>query len=374
MATVARMVDSATDQLPLSARELEAAAKAILPQPVYDYFAGGTEDEATVTANEEAFRRWRFRYRVLAGSHPPETRCSILGHEYPIPVLLAPTATQRLAHPDGEVAVARAAADVGVIYCLSTLASSSIEEIAIASRGQRWVQLYVLKDRGITEDLVARASSCGYGAVVITVDSPVPALRWRDIRNGFALPQDVEYRNLAGSLAKAGSAPVGGSVLARAFGELMDPTLTWKDLEWLVRICPVPVLVKGVVRSDDAVQAVACGAAGIIVSNHGGRQLDYSVATLDALPAVAEAVGAAVPVLMDGGVRRGTDVIKALCLGATAVLIGRPFLWALAVGGEQGVAKLLRRISDEITTSMSLLGAASLSGLTQDLLTGATSR
>jgi isopentenyl diphosphate isomerase/L-lactate dehydrogenase-like FMN-dependent dehydrogenase len=372
MATVANTVDRPTDQPLLSVRELEAAAKAVLPQPVYDYFAGGTEDEVTIAANEQAFRRWRFRYRVLAGSHPPDTRCSILGREYPTPVFLAPTATQRLAHPDGEMAAARAAANAGVVYCLSTLASSSIEEVAAASRGQKWLQLYVLKDRSITEDLVARASSSGYGAVVVTVDSPVPTRRWRDMRNGFALPQHVEYRNLAGSLAKAGSAPFGGSALARAFGELMDPSLTWQDLEWLVRISPVPVFVKGVVRSDDAVRAVSSGAAGIIVSNHGGRELDCSIATLDALPDVVQAVGASTPVLMDGGVRRGTDVLKAVCLGATAVLIGRPFLWALAVGGEEGVAQLLRQMSDEITTSMSLLGAASLSDLTRDLLSAAS--
>jgi 4-hydroxymandelate oxidase len=255
-----------------------------------------------------------------------------------------------------------------VIYCLSTLGSASIEEVAAASSGHLWFQLYVLKDRGVTAELVARATSCGYGAVVVTVDSPVPGRRWRDIRNGFALPENIEYRNLGGVLARSASSSVGGSVLAKAFAQMMDATLSWKDLEWLVGISPLPVLVKGLVRSDDAVRAVSGGAAGIIVSNHGGRQLDSAIAPLDALPEVVQAVASSVPVLMDGGVRRGTDVLKAIALGAKAVLIGRPLVWALAVGGEEGVTQLLRLLRDEITTSMTLLGVDSVSGLTSDLV------
>lgn len=348
--------------------ELEQAARAVLPPGIYDYFAGGAEEEETVAANYEAFRRWQFNYRVLTGMGAPDTRCSLFGREYSMPLHLAATATQRLAHPDGELAAARAAADAGVIYCLSTLGSASIEEVAAASSGHLWFQVYVLKDRGITAELVARATSCGYGALVVTVDSPVPGRRWRDIRNGFALPENVEYRNLGGVLARSGSSSVGGSVLAKAFAEMMDATLSWKDLEWLVGISPLPVLVKGLVRSDDAVRAVSSGAAGIIVSNHGGRQLDSAIATLDALPEVVQAVASSVPVLMDGGVRRGTDVLKAIALGAKAVLIGRPLVWALAVGGEEGVTQLLRLLRDEMTTSMTLLGADSVSGLTSDLV------
>jgi 4-hydroxymandelate oxidase len=340
----------------------------VLPHGIYDYFAGGAEEEETLTANCEAFRRWQFNYHVLTGMGAPDLRSTLFGREYSMPLHLAPTATQRLAHPDGEVAAARAAADAGVIYCLSTLGSTSIEEVAAASSGHLWFQLYVFKDRGITAELVARATSCGYGAVVVTVDSPVPGRRWRDIRNGFALPEHVEYRNLDGVLARSGSSSVAGSALAKAFAQMMDATLSWKDLEWLVGISPLPVLVKGVVRSDDAVRAVSSGAAGIIVSNHGGRQLDSAIATLDALPAVVQAVSSSVPVLMDGGVRRGTDVLKAIALGAKAVLIGRPLVWALAVGGEDGVTQLLRLLRDEMTTSMTLLGADSMSGLTSDLV------
>jgi len=352
----------------VSVHELELAARAVLPQGIYDYFAGGAEEEETVAANYEAFRRWQFNYHVLTGIGAPDARCSLFGREYSMPLHVAPTATQRLAHPDGELAAARAAADAGVIYCLSTLGSASIEEVAAASKGHLWFQLYVLKDRGITAELVARATSCGYGAVVVTVDSPVPGRRWRDIRNGFALPENVEYRNLGGVLARSASSSVGGSVLAKAFAQMMDATLSWKDLEWLVGISPLPVLVKGLVRSDDAVRAVSSGAAGIIVSNHGGRQLDSAIATLDALPEVVQAVAWSVPVLMDGGVRRGTDVLKAIALGANAVLIGRPLVWALAVGGEEGVTQLLRLLRDEMTTSMTLLGADSVSGLTSDLV------
>jgi 4-hydroxymandelate oxidase len=351
-----------------SVQELEPAARAVLPRPVYDYFAGGTEDEATIAANREAFQRWRFRYHVLAGTAEADTRCSLLGQTFSMPVHLAPTATQRLAHPDGELGAARAAAAAGVIYCLSTLASASLEEVAASSRGLRWFQLYIFKDRGISADLVDRAASSGYAAIVVTVDSPLAGRRERDIRNAFALPEDIGFRNLTGALASAASAATGGSALARSFSLLMDPGLTWKDLEWLVGRSRIPVLVKGVVRSDDASQAVAAGAAGIIVSNHGGRQLDYAVATLEALPEIVQAVRSSVPVLMDGGIRRGTDVLKAMALGANAVFIGRPLLWALALGGEKAVVRLLELLRIEIVTSMMLLGTKSLNDLTPDLL------
>jgi 4-hydroxymandelate oxidase len=352
----------------VNGHELEPAAHAVLPRPVYDYFAGGTEDEATSAANREAFQRWRFRYHVLAATAAPDTRCSLLGETFSMPVHLAPTATQRLAHPEGELAAARAAAAAGVIYCLSTLASASLEEVAASSQGRRWFQLYIFKDRSITTDLVDRAASSGYAAIVVTVDSPVAGRRERDIRNAFALPEHIGYRNLTGALTNAASAASGGSALARAFSLLMDPGLTWKDLEWLVGRSRIPVLVKGLVRSDDALRAVAAGAAGIIVSNHGGRQLDYAIASLDALPEVVQAVGSCVPLLVDGGIRRGTDVLKAVALGAKGVFIGRPLLWALALGGEKAVVQFLELLRTEIATSMMLLGIKSLADLTPDLV------
>jgi 4-hydroxymandelate oxidase len=352
----------------VNVQDLEPAARAVLPGPVYDYFAGGSEDEATIAANREAFQRWRFRYHVLETTAVPDTRCSLLGQTFSMPVHLAPTATQRLAHPDGELGAARAAAAAGVIYCLSTLASTSLEELAASSQGQRWFQLYIFKDRSISTDLLDRAASSGYAAVIVTVDSPLAGRRERDIRNTFALPEHIGFRNLTDALANAASATIGGSALARSFSLLMDPALTWKDLEWLVGRSRIPVLVKGLVRSDDALRAVAAGAAGIIVSNHGGRQLDYAIASLDALPEVVQAVGSSVPVLVDGGIRRGTDVLKAVALGANGVFIGRPLLWALALGGEKAVVRLLELLHVETVTSMMLLGAKSLADLTPDLL------
>jgi len=347
--------------------ELEAQARSVLSRATYDYFAGGAEDEATLEANRQAFRKWRFRFHVLSGVKEPELSTDLLGQSVSMPVQLAPTATQRLAHPEGELAAARAAAAAGVVYCLSTLATTSLEDVAATSRGPRWFQLYMYQDRGITEDLVNRAMAAGYSAILLTVDAAVLGRRERDFRNAWTLPPELSYANLTGSLAKTVDVATGSSALNQYFHQL-ETRLAWKDLEWLVGKSRVPVLVKGVVRGDDARRAVAGGAQGVIVGNHGGRQLDYSVAALDAVSEVVEAVGPEGLVLMDGGVRRGTDVLKALALGARSVLIGRPLLWALAVGGEAGVRRMLDQLRDEITTSMILLGVSGLDQLTPDLL------
>jgi 4-hydroxymandelate oxidase len=347
--------------------DLEARAKRALHPAIYDYFAGGSEDEATLRANREAYAGWRFRYRVLAATGQPDLSTEILGHRVALPVQLAPTATQCLAHPDGELAAAKAAAEAGVIYCLSTLSTMSIEEVARAG-GARWFQLYVYEDRGVNAELVRRAVTAGYSGIILTVDAPVLGRRERDFRNGFTLPVGVGYQNLSAGLSTTADATTGESGLANYFHGQMKAALEAADLEWLCADCSVPVLVKGVVRGDDARRCVDSGAAGVIVSNHGGRQLDYSIATLDALPDVVHAVGDRVPVLVDGGVRRGTDVLKALCLGARSVLIGRPLLWALANGGEDGVRQLFVRLGEELATSMTLLGANRLSDLNPDFL------
>ena len=347
--------------------ELEAQARSVLPQATYDYFAGGAEDEAALQGNRDAFRKWRFRFQVLTGVSQPDLSTTLLDQAVSMPVQLAPTATQRLAHPDGELAAARAAAAAGVVYCLSTLATTSLEDVAASSRGPRWFQLYMYQDRGITEDLVNRAISAGYSAILLTVDAAVLGRRERDFRNAWTLPPELSYANLTGSLAKTAEVPAGSSALNQYFHQL-ETRLAWKDLEWLVGKSRVPVLVKGIVRGDDARRAVAGGAWGVIVGNHGGRQLDYSVAALDALSEVVEAVGSESLVLMDGGVRRGTDVLKAVALGARSVLIGRPLLWALAVGGEAGVRRMLDQLREEIATSMILLGVSKLDQLTLDLL------
>jgi 4-hydroxymandelate oxidase len=347
--------------------ELEMQARSVLSQATYDYFAGGAEDEAALEGNREAFRKWRFRFHILAGAVGPDLSVDLLGQSVAMPVQLAPTATQRLAHPEGELAAARAAAAAGVVYCLSTLATTSLEDVAATSRGPRWFQLYMYQDRGITEDLVDRAMAAGYSAILLTVDAAVLGRRERDFRNAWTLPPELSYANLTGSLAKTANVATGSSALNQYFHQL-ETRLAWKDLEWLVGKSRVPVLVKGIVRGDDARRAVAQGARGVIVGNHGGRQLDYSIAALDALPEVVDAVGSEGLVLMDGGVRRGTDVLKALALGARSVLIGRPLLWALAVGGEAGVRRMLDQLRDEISTSMILLGVSRVDQLTPALL------
>jgi isopentenyl diphosphate isomerase/L-lactate dehydrogenase-like FMN-dependent dehydrogenase len=351
--------------------DFEAAARALLPKAIYDYFAGGAEDEAAVAGNRAAFQRWRFRFRVLTGAISPDLGIELLGRRAAMPVQLAPAATQKMAHPDGELGAARAAARAGVVYCLSTLATTAMEEVASAG-GMRWFQLYVFRDRGITSELVERAAAAGYQAIVLTVDTPLLGRRERDFRNAFAMPDGLRYENLRGPQQTADQADPGQSALAEYFSFQLEHALTWADLEWLTGKTRLPVLVKGVVRPEDARRSVAAGAGGVIVSNHGGRQLDYSIATMDALPAVAAEVGADVPVILDGGVRRGTDVIKALALGARSVMIGRPYLWALTVGGAEGVSRLLELMRDEIAVSMSLLGVDRLTELSPDLLTRAS--
>jgi (S)-2-hydroxy-acid oxidase len=351
---------------PVKLDDFEPAARAILPQGIFDYIAGGAEDEATLRGNREAFARYRFRFKVLASADPPDLTNELLGQHVRMPVHLAPTALHRMAHPDGEVAVYRAASDCGIAFCLSTLSSVSIEEVAAAARGVRWFQLYMHPERAISASFAERAEDAGYSAILLTVDLPIAGRRERDLRNAFSMPEGVSYMNLLGK--RSPEAAETSDAFAQMVNAQIDPALGWDDLEWLVASTSLPVIVKGLVRADDARRAVAAGARGLIVSNHGGRQLDYAVASLDALVEVVEAVGRDVPVLMDGGVRRGTDVLKALCLGASGVLIGRPYLYALAVGGADGVRRMLAMLRDEIEVSMSLLGVKTLSELSRDLV------
>jgi isopentenyl diphosphate isomerase/L-lactate dehydrogenase-like FMN-dependent dehydrogenase len=365
------VADSAVDAktrlaAPVKLDDFEPAARAILPQGIYDYIAGGSEDEIALRGNREAFARYRFRFKVLSSADRPDLSSEILGQRFQMPVHLAPTAIQRMAHPDGEAAAYRAAAAAGVAYCLSTLSSLSIEDVAAAATGPRWFQLYMHRERAISASFVERAVAAGFAAILLTVDLPKTGRRERDIRNVFTLPDGISYANLGGTRTWASTA--GLDPFAQDVNAQTNAGLNWGDLEWLVGKTSLPVIVKGVVRADDARRAVDAGARGILVSNHGGRQLDYAIASLDALPEVVEAVGDKVPVLIDGGVRRGTDVLKALCLGASGVLIGRPYLYALAVGGADGVQTMLAMMRDEIEVSMSLLGVKALSELNQDLL------
>ena len=351
--------------VPLKLDDFESAARAVLPQGIYDYIAGGSEDEAALRGNREAFARYRFRFKILASADRADLSNEVLGQHFRMPVHLAPTAIQRMAHPGGEAAAYRGATDAGIAYCLSTMSSVSIEDVAAAATGPRWFQLYMNPDRAVNASLVERAVDAGYSAIVLTVDLPKTGRRERDIRNAFSLPEGLRYANLDAR----GAAPADGpDPFAQNVNAQTNPALTWGDLEWLVARTSLPVIVKGVVRADDARHTVEAGARGLIVSNHGGRQLDYAIASLDALPEVVQAVGRDVPVLIDGGVRRGTDVLKALCLGAHGVLIGRPFLYALAVGGADGVSRMLAMLREEIEVSMTLLGVKRLSELSKDLL------
>ena len=339
--------------------DLERAARERVQAMAYDYFASGADDERALRRNREAFERLTLWPRVLGGADAPDTRVTLLGREHPWPLLVAPTAFQRLAHPDGELATARAAASAGVTNVLSTLSSVSMEEAAAAG-GPRWFQLYVFRDREITRSLVARAEAAGYEALVVTVDAPVLGRRERDARNRFELPEGVVAANLQEGATRHVRSDGSESGLLQYFASQIDPALTWHDLDWLHAQTSMPVVVKGILRADDAELAVEHGAAGVIVSNHGGRQLDAAPAAIEALPAVAAAVGSRADVLMDGGVRRGTDVVAALASGARAVLIGRPVLWGLATGGEPGARRVLEMLHEEFVRALALCGCRSV--------------
>jgi len=328
---------------------------------------GGANDEVTIRENRAAFERLSLRYRVLVDVSHRSTSTTVLGTPVDFPVLVAPTAFQRLACDDGELATARAAAASGTVMILSTASTCTIEDVG-AIGGNLWFQLYVYADRGMTKALVERAEASGMCAIVLTVDAPMLGRRERDLRNRFHLPDGVRLANVPSS----GSVPMptghGESGLANHFASGIDAALTWKDVDWLRSITKLPVLIKGIVRGDDAARAVDHGAAGVIVSNHGGRQLDTAIASVRALPEVAEAVAGRAEVLLDGGVRRGTDVIKALALGARAVLLGRPVVWGLAVGGESGARRVLELLRAEVDLAMALCGCPSVDDISGDLV------
>ncbi len=348
--------------------DYEAAAREKLSAMAYDYYRGGSADEITLRDNHEAYDRLRLRYRVLRDVSERDLSTEVLGHRIAMPVLIAPTAFHQLAHPDGEVATARAAAAAGTILTVSTLSNRAIEEIAEATTAPFWFQLYVYRDRQATAALVGRAEAAGCSALVLTVDAQVWATRERDVRNRFHLPAGLPLANLMPAGLDQIRPAASDSGLAQYVVSLFDPTLAWTDLEWLAGITSLPIVIKGLVHPDDARLAVEHGAAAVIVSNHGGRQLDTSVSTVAALPAVADAVGGRIPVLVDGGVRRGTDVVKALALGARAVLVGRPILWGLAVDGERGVGSVLEIFRREIDVALGLCGCRSCDEVDPDLL------
>ena len=337
--------------------DLEARARELLGPGAYDYIAGGAGQETTLAENEAAWGRLRLRPRVLRDVAKVSTTTTLLGAELPSPIGIAPSAFHRIAHPDGEAATARAAAQAGSLYVVSSRASMRPAEIAaVAPSAPRWFQVYVWAERSVTADLVAEASESGYQALVLTGDTPVLGRRLRDEQNAFTLPADV-YQPYQPSAERANH-----------LGPAQDPSVTFDDIAWLRELSGLPVVVKGVLRSDDAVRCVDAGAAGVLVSNHGGRQLDGAVATAEALAEVAEAVGASAEVYVDGGVRRGADVVRALALGARAVLVARPVVWGLATGGADGVLGVLSWLQDDLVLAMRLCGAPTLEDCSADLL------
>jgi 4-hydroxymandelate oxidase len=348
--------------------DFEDLARRHLPADAWDYFAGGAGDEVTLRENRDAFGRVRLLGRVLRDVSGRSTATTLLGQPVSLPVMLAPVAMQKLAHDDGEVATARAAAAAGALMIVSTLATVSLEEVARRAAGPRWFQLYIYKDRGVTADLVRRAEDAGCGALVLTVDGQVWGRRDRDQRSGFTLPPGMTLANLASAGYDRVPAGGDGSGIAAYAASLLDDSIDWNDLADLVASTRLPVVVKGVLHPDDARLAVAHGAAGVFVSNHGGRQLDGSPATMDVLGAVVDAVDGRAEVYLDGGVRRGTDVVKALALGARAVAVGRPVIWALGAGGQRGVAHMLNLLREEFDNAMALCGARAPSELSRSLL------
>jgi isopentenyl diphosphate isomerase/L-lactate dehydrogenase-like FMN-dependent dehydrogenase len=358
------------DYEPVNLADFERLAATRLEKSRFDYIAGGADDEVSLADNMAAFRRWRLVPRILRDVSTVDTTTAFLGRATGLPVGIAPVAFQHFAHPDAELATARAAADAGIVFCLSTLSSRSIEEVADASGdGRRWFQLYVHRDRDRTESLVRRAADSGYEALVVTVDLPVAGNRERDRRNALAYPQ--EFGNFRVESRDADSAEGAASVSA-VIGGFIDASLSWADVDWLRALTPMPLIVKGVLAPEDAALAVEHGAAGVIVSNHGGRQLDRVPASIDQLPGVVEAVAGRAEVYLDGGVRRGTDVLVALAQGARGVFIGRPAVFALAVGGDAGVAAALEILAAELRTDMALLGITELAKLDSTYVTRAS--
>jgi len=337
---------------PINLDDFERLAATRMPPGPLAYYAGAAGDERTLRDNAEAFGQHRLLPRVLVDVSNVDASTTVLGTPVSMPVLVAPTALQRLAHPDGEEAMARAAARAGTVMCVSTIATTCPADVAAAAPdAPRWFQVYVLKDRGVTRALVDEALESGYSALVLTVDAPRAGRRERDLRTGFAVPPGIDMPAVSAALGST------AGITAAGFFSLMDLTLSWKDLEALVADSPVPVLVKGIHHPADAVLALEHGAAGVIVSNHGGRQLDGVPASIDMLPAVVDAVGGRAEVFVDGGVRRGTDVVTALALGARAVLVGRPLLWGLVCDGEDGATRVLELLRAEVELALTLLGA-----------------
>jgi L-lactate dehydrogenase (cytochrome) len=390
--SVARRLSRAAD-----IDDLRRIARRRLPRGVFDYIDGAAEDEVTAARNREAFHEIEFRPRVLRDVGEVDTSTKLFGHVLPLPLVLAPTGFTRIADPQGELAVARAAARAGVPYTLSTLATRSIEEVAAVSDGSKWFQVYVWRDRALVEDMLARASESGFEAIVITVDTAVLGRRERDVRRGFSLPpkiglgtlldgavhpawtwafvraEPIAFANVVGRRSKGGSNSVGDGSdpvsLADYINTQFDPSLSWRDIEWFRERWSGKVVLKGIQTVDDACLAADAGVDAIALSNHGGRQLDGAPPPIELVAPVADAVGGRVAIICDGGVRRGSDIVKALALGADACMIGRAYLYGLGAAGERGVDHVLEMLRQGVRRTMTLAGARTIADVGPELVT-----
>ncbi|KAJ2503375.1 Hydroxyacid oxidase 1 [Coemansia sp. RSA 1972] len=359
----------------VSLDDFEKHAYARLDRNALDYYRSGAQDMITVRENQRAFDRIAVRPRVLRDVSTIDMLTAVQGQPISSPICIAPTAMQRMAHPEGECATARASVRKDTCMILSSWSTTSIEDVAAStpnSQAPKWLQLYIYKDREATKRLIERAQDSGYTAIALTVDTPFLGRRLADIRNRFQLPPHLTMANFSDQgkaqvgKADAASAADNASGLAAYVASQIDPTLSWKHVQWVKSVARIPVLVKGILTAEDARLAVDAGVDGIIVSNHGGRQIDTAPATIDVLEEVCRAVAGRVEVYLDGGVRRGTDVFKALALGATAVFLGRPVLWALSYNGEDGVVEMLDMINEELRLAMALAGCVNISDISRD--------
>jgi 4-hydroxymandelate oxidase len=353
----------------INLKSLEEMARPRLTEMAYDFIAGGAEDELTLAENTAAWRKIQLLPRVLGGANERILKTTVLGQEIDFPVLVAPMGFQRLAHPGGEVAAGQGTAAAGTIFVLSTSSTCSLEEVAQGSRGPKWFQLYVYRDRTITKSLVDRAVTAEYQAICLTVDTPIEGRRERDKRNRLRLPPGMSLANFKDvpSLKNIGQSQ-NDSALTEYIENQWETALSWDDVDWVAGLSDLPLIIKGILSARDAELAVQRGAAAIVVSNHGGRQLDGVPASADVLSSVMDAVAGRCEVLVDGGIRRGTDVLKALALGARAVLLGRPVFWGLTLDGANGVTKVLHHLRDELSEAMELAGCRNISEVSRELI------
>ncbi len=351
----------------MNVSDYAATARGKIEKKAFDYYEGGALDEHTLRENTEGWTRLKLYYRVLAGVAPRDLTTTVLGQPVSMPILVAPTAFHKLACKAGEIATARAAKAAQTLFILSSLSNTAMESVFAEAGNPRWFQLYIYKDRAITRELVRRAEAAGAEAIVLTVDAPGLGTRERDMRSSFRLPDGLTVENLC-PLGKGEMPEVEGSGLAAYVRENFKENLGFDDLDWLCQSTHLPVVVKGVCRGDDARRAAEHGAKAVVVSNHGGRQLDTAPATCEVLPHVVEAAGDLCEIYVDGGIRRGSDVLKAIALGARAVLVGRPVLWGLCVNGEEGARRVLEILRRELDEAMLLCGCANLGEIDSSLL------